>query len=523
MTAVTSTAASTVDVPREFNAAAEYIDGPVARGHGGRSAYICDGEQVSYAQLQRRVNKAANVLAALGVEMEQRVVVLLPNQPEFVYALFGAMRVGAVAAAMSTAIQPAEQALLLADSRARAIVVNEALWAPLRSRRAEFPFLKHVLVVGGAAPAPGEHDFAALIEAASPDCATAPTTCDDVALWLHTSGSTGTPKWAVHLHRNLLYAEQLYATPIVGFRPGDVLLAGPCFHAYPLGLATYFALHAGATAVLNRERSTPARMFELIERHKVTVFAGVPTLYAQMLQAADGQSFGLPSLRLCLSAAEPLPAEIHRRWRERFGVEILDGIGTTEALHVFISNRAGESRPGSSGKVVPGYDVRLLDDEGQDVPDGEIGNLVIRGGSIFAGYWNQHAASRRVLQGQWYHTGDKYVRDAEGFHYYAGRADDMLRVSGHWVSPAEVEAVLVAHPAVIEAAVVGKADDDELIKPQAFVILRDGAAPSEALAEELKAHVKATIAPYNYPRWIVFVTDLPKTATGKIQRFKLRS
>ncbi|HEY7294764.1 MAG TPA: benzoate-CoA ligase family protein, partial [Dehalococcoidia bacterium] len=480
-------------------------------------------EQVSYAQLQRRVNQTANALASLGVEMEQRVVVLLPNQPEFVYALFGAMRIGAVAAALSTAIQPAEQALLLADSRARAIVTTEALWAPLRARRAEFPFLTHVLIVGGGSAEPGEYDYATLVGAASPECATVPTTCDDVALWLHTSGSTGTPKWAVHLHRNLLCAEQLYATPIIGFRPGDVLLAGPCFHAYPLGLATYFALRAGASVVLNRERATPARMFELIERHQVTVFAGVPTLYAQMLQAADGQSFGLPSLRLCLSAAEPLPAEIHRRWRERFGSEILDGIGTTEALHVFISNRAGESHPGSSGKVVPGYEVRLLDDEGRDVADGEIGNLAISGGSIFAGYWNQHEASRRVLHGPWYYTGDKYVRDAEGFYYYAGRADDMLRVSGHWVSPAEVEAALISHPAVVEAAVVGKADADELIKPQAFVILRAGVEPNEVLAEELKAHVKATIAPYNYPRWVEFVGELPKTATGKIQRFKLRT
>ncbi|HLZ70248.1 MAG TPA: benzoate-CoA ligase family protein [Dehalococcoidia bacterium] len=523
MTTTAPATAPAVTVPREFNTAAEYIDRPIGAGHGQRIAYICGDERVSYAQLQRRVNQTANALAALGVEMEQRVVVLLPNQPEFVYALFGAMRIGVVAAAMSTAIQPAEQALLLADSRARAIVVSEALWAPLRSRRAEFPLLKHVFVVGNTAPAPGEHDFAALVEAASPECATAPTTADDVALWLHTSGSTGTPKWAVHLHRNLPHAEQLYAAPFIGLRPGDVLLAGPCFHAYPLGLATYFALRAGATVVLNRERSTPARMFELIAQQQVTVFAGVPTLYAQMLQAAEGRSLALPSVRICLSAAEPLPAEIHRRWQERFGVEILDGIGTTEALHVFISNRAGESRPGSSGRAVPGYDVRLLDEQGNEVADGEIGNLVIRGGSLFAGYWNQIDTSRRVLQGQWYHTGDKYLRDADGFYYYSGRADDMLRVSGHWVSPAEVEAALIAHPAVVEAAVVGKADADELIKPQAFVILREGVAPSEALAEELKVHVKATIAPYNYPRWIEFVADLPKTATGKIQRFKLRA
>jgi benzoate-CoA ligase family protein len=401
--------------------------------------------------------------------------------------------------------------------------VTEALWAPLRERRAELPYLRHVLVVGGGARE-GEHDFAALIAAASPELEPAPTTCDDVAFWLHTSGSTGTPKWAVHLHRNMPFAEQLYAAPTIGLAPGDVVVSGsPCFHAYPLGFTTYFALRRGAAVVLNLERPTPMRMFQLVKEHRATVFVGVPTLYAQMLQAAEaGAAADLSSVRLCVAAAEPLPAEIYRRWRERFGVEILDGIGTTEALHVFISNRPGEVQPGSSGRPVPGYDIRLEDENGAEVPAGETGNLVVAGGSLFAGYWNRHDVTQRVLQGRWYHTGDKYYVDAGGFYWYRGRADDMLRVSGHWVSPAEVEASLIQHPAVLEAAVVGRPDADELIKPQAFVVLREGVAPSAALEEELKAHVKATMAPYNYPRWVEFRTELPKTATGKIQRFKLR-
>jgi benzoate-CoA ligase family protein len=513
-----------VDVPRDFNIAAEYIDRPADR-HGAATAYICDDERVTYAGLRERVNRVGNALSGLGVEMEQRVAILLPNQPEFVAAFFGAAKIGAVAVPISTAVTADEQVFLLQDSRARALVASGPLWASLRARRAELPFLRHVLIVDGEPEAAGEQSFRALTDAASDELEPAPTTGDDVAFWLHTSGSTGTPKWAMHLHRNMPAAERLYAAPLIALRPGDVLLAGgPCFHAYPLGLTTYFALAAGATVVLNRERSTPARVFALIREHGVTVFAGVPTLYAQMLHAAEaGEAADLSGVRLCLSAAEPLPAELYRRWRARFGVELLDGIGTTEALHVFISNRPGEVRPGSSGRAVPGYDVRLLDEQGGEVARGEIGNLAIRGGSLFAGYWNRRETTLRVLQGEWYHTGDKYWQDDDGFYWYSGRADDMLRVSGHWVSPAEVEAALITHPAVLEAAVVGKADADELIKPIAFVVLRGEPQPGEALADELKAHVKSLIAPYGYPRWIEFVSELPKTATGKIQRYKLRT
>jgi benzoate-CoA ligase family protein len=510
-------------VPRTLNVAVEYVDGAVNAGHGDRPAYIHDREQISFVELQELVNRVGNALSALGVEIEQRVAILLPNRPEFVTSLFGAIKIGAVPTPISFAVTADEQVLLLADSRARAIVTTARFWTPLRERRPELPFLRHVLVVGGGA-GPGECDFAALIDAASPTLGAAPTTCEDVAVWLHTSGSTGTPKWAMHRHRDLLCSEQLYAAPFVGLGPGDVVLcSSPCFHAYPLGFSTYFALKSGATSVLNSERSTPARMFQLIREHRATVFVGVPTLYARMLQAASaGERTDLSSVRACFAAAEPLPAEIYRRWRDRFGVEIVDGIGTTETMHVFISNRVGDVRPGSSGRVVPGYRVRLVDDRGVDVPQGEIGNLLISGGSVFAGYWNRHDVTRRVLQGEWYQTGDKYRQDADGYYWYMGRVDDMLRVSGHWVSPAEVEAALISHPAALEAAVVGKGDDDELIKPKAFVVLRDGYVASEALAEELKTHVKGTIAHHQYPRWVEFTDVLPKTATGKIQRYKLR-
>ena len=516
--------APTVEVPPKLNVAAEYIDKPVAAGHGDRAAYLFEGERLSFAELQRRVNQAGNALAALGVEIEQRVAVLLPNRPEFVTAFFGVIKIGAVPTAMSFAVTPEEHALLLADSRARAIVTTAALWAPLRAERQRFPHLRHVLIVGDGERQAGELDFAAAVNAASPELQAAETDAEDSAFWLHTSGSTGTPKWAVHRQRDMLFSDRLYAAPYVGLQPGDVVVCGsPCFHAYPLGFTTYFALNAGATVVLNPERSTPARMFQLIRQHRATIFVGVPTLYAQMLHASEaGEPADLSSVRACFAAAEPLPGDLYLRWRERFGVEILDGIGTTEALHIFISNRAGEVRPGSSGRPVPGYDIRLVDEQDADVAQGGIGDLVVRGGSVFAGYWRRPEISRRTLRGEWYHTGDKYRQDADGYYWYMGRADDLLRVSGHWVSPAEVEAALIAHPAVLECAVVGKQDADKLTKPQAFVVLRDAAQASAALVEELKAHVKATIAPYQYPRWIEFRDNLPKTATGKIQRFKLR-
>ena len=307
----------------------------------------------------------------------ERVAILLPTRPEFVTTFFGAIKIGAVPAPISFAVTPHEQAFLLADSGARAIVTTSALWGPLRERRAEFPCLRHALIVDGGQPHPGEQDFVAVVDSARPTLEAAPTSGEDIAFWLHTSGSTGTPKWAMHRHRDMVYSERLYAAPFVGLRPGDVIVCGsPCFHAYPLAFTTYFALKAGATVVLNAERSTPARMFELIREHRATVFVCVPTLYARMLQAVTpGEPIELSSVRICLSAAEPLPADLYRRWRDRFGVEILDGIGSTEATHVFISNQAGAVRPGSSGRAVPGYRIRLVDEHGVDVPQGEIGNL----------------------------------------------------------------------------------------------------------------------------------------------------
>ena len=423
----------------------------------------------------------------------------------------------------NTILPATDHLYLLNDSRARALVVDAALWSGLLQRRAELRYLRKVFVVNGDE---GEDTCwgDALAQAPS-EFQTAATTCDDVAFWLYSSGSTGAPKGAVHLQHDMLFCEQTYARSILKLRPTDVVLsAAKLFHAYGFGNSSYFPFAAGATSVLYPGRVSPQAMFDLIAQEQVTVFFGVPTLYAQMLQYAEsGAECDCSSLRLCVSAAEPLPAEIYRRWKARFGVEILDGIGTTEALHIFISNREGEAVPGSSGVPVSGYEVRLVDEDGAQVSQGEIGSLEIKGDSALAYYWNQHERSKQTVRGAWLTTGDKYWQDEAGYYWYAGRNDDMLKVGGRWVSPAEVEAALVEHSAVLEAAVVGQRDVDELIKPKAFVILKDGGAPSEALAVELQEFVKSRIAPYKYPRWIEFVPELPKTVTGKIQRYKLRA
>jgi benzoate-CoA ligase len=514
-----------ISFPRMLNAASEFIDGPVMDGRGERIALRFasgDPQSLTYAQLQQMVNHAAGVLRAAGIEMEQRVAVILPDSPSWLAAFFGAMKLGAVPVALNTILPPDDYLYLLNDSRARAIVVGKEIWSALRERRSEMPFLRRVFVTGEAGP--NEIEWDAAPRGTSPDFQAAPTTSDDVAFWLYSSGSTGAPKGVVHLQHDMLFCERHYARSILELTEQDVVLsAGKLFHAYGLGNSSYFPFAAGSSVVLYPGRVTPQAMFDLIAREHVTVFFGVPTLFAQMLQAAEsGIACDCSSLRLCVSAAEPLPAEIVRRWKARFGTDILDGIGTTEALHIFISNRAGAVRPGSSGQPVPGYDARVVDEEGHAVATGEIGSLEIRGDSSLAYYWNQHDRTKQTVRGEWITTGDKYTQDEDGYFWYAGRTDDMLKVGGRWVSPAEVEAALIEHASVLEAAVVAQKDADDLVKPKAYVILRDGAVASEGLAAELQDFVKSRIAPYKYPRWIDFVGELPKTVTGKIQRYKLR-
>ena len=509
-------------LPQEFNVATYFVDRNVAEGRGSRPAFLCEDRVLTYGDVHDLANRAGNALLDLGVGLEDRVWMLCLDAPEFLGAFWGAIKIGAVPIPTNTLMRTADYVYFLRDSRAKVAVISAPLLAEAGPALARSPYLRHVLIAGGA-PGRGQLAWEDRVSRASPHLEPAATSRDDAAFWLYSSGSTGFPKGAVHLHHDMVVCQETYAKQVLGIRESDrVYSAAKLFFAYGLGNAGYFPMGAGAQSVLSPHRPTPDSVFEILARHRPTLFFGVPTLYAGMLAVKDAEKrFDLSALRLCVSAGEALPDELYRRWLDRFGVEIIDGIGTTEICHIFLSNRPGAVRPGSTGTPVPGYEAILVDDDGHPVPPGEIGNLRVKGDSTMAYYWNKHDKTKETLFGPWIQTGDKYYQDADGYFWYAGRADDMLKVGGIWVSPIEVEATLIKHPAVLEAAVVGKEDTDRLVKPKAFVVLKEPAG-GPALAEELKGFVKDKIAPYKYPRWIDFVPELPKTATGKIQRFKLR-
>jgi 4-hydroxybenzoate-CoA ligase len=368
------------------------------------------------------------------------------------------------------------------------------------------------------------HGFADILARGTPDLWTAPTVADEVAFWLYSSGSTGAPKGAKHLHTSLMATARLYGQGILGFRADDVVFSvAKLYFAYGLGNSMTFPMSVGASTVLFPDRPTPQAVLDIMRRHRPTLLFGAPTFYGAMLADQEiGRGAGSDRLRLCVSAGEALPPNFSERWGEVVGTDILDGIGSTEMLHIFVSNRPGEIRLGTTGKPVPGYEAKIVDEQGHELGAGEVGELVIRGPSAAEGYWNQRTKSQRTFAGEWTHTGDKYIRDEDGFYHYCGRTDDMFKVSGIWVSPFEVEAALVSHEAVLEAAVIGKEDQDGLIKPKAFIVLKAGHQADERLFEALKDHVKEHAGKWKYPRWFEVRADLPKTATGKIQRFKLR-
>ena len=508
-------------LPARFNAAAHFVDRNVAEGRGASPAFLCEDRTLTYADLQALANRTGNALRGLGVEATDRVVMICLDAPEFLGTFWGAIKIGAVPVPVNTLMRAADYRHVLDDSGARVVVVSASLLAEAAPALDGAPNVEHVLVAGpnGSFLSWEEH-----VGKGSPSLEAAPTSRDDPAFWLYSSGSTGPPKGAVHLQHDMFVCAETYAKQVLGILPSDrVFSAAKLFFAYGLGNAGYFPLSVGAHSVLHAPRPTPEAAFEVIARHRPTLFFGVPTLYAGMLAAKDADGrYDVSSLRLCVSAGEALPAEMYTRWRERFGVEIIDGMGTTELLHMCLSNRPGAARPGSSGLPVPGYEAALVDDAGRPVARGEIGNLRVRGDSTMAFYWNQPEKTRQTLQGEWLLTGDKYTQDADGYFWYCGRSDDMLKVGGRWVSPVEVEATLIAHPAVLESAVVGHAAEDGLVKAKAFVVLKEPALASAALAAELQSFVRAKIAPYKAPRWVEFVDGLPKTATGKIQRFRLR-
>ena len=512
------------ELGRRYNAAETFID--AHRGvRDGRIAIRCQGASVTYGELAANVDRAGNALRALGIEMEERVVIHCVDSPAFVYAFFGAIKIGAIPVPTNTLLPANDLRYILDDSRAVAIVASATLLPKvLELRKKQLPRLRHVLVAG-AAGQDGVLSFDEALAAADAELTPADTTPDDPCFWLYSSGTTGFPKGAVHLQHDMLFCAETYGAKILRSTENDRhFTVSPLFHAYGLGNGVFFPLHVGASTVLKPERSTPELVYDLITRERPTVLFTAPTFYAALLAyPAQDFRYDLSSLRFAVSAGEALPKPLFDAWKKRFGTEILDGIGSTEMLHIFISNVPGNARGGTSGKVVPGYRAKIVDDDGAELPAGESGQLWVSGDSACAYYWNKHEKTKQTIRGDWLVTGDKYHLDPDGCFTYEGRSDDMLKVSGQWVSPAEVEAALMGHERVLECAVVGAKDKDELTKPKAYVTLKDGQLPGDdALAEELKSFVKGRITPYKYPRWIIFTAELPKNAAGKIQRYKLR-
>jgi len=515
-------AAPIVTVPDRFNIADYLVDRHLREGRGGRTAILCGDDAVTYAQVAERSNRVGNGLRSLGVRREERVMLLLLDTPAFAYSFFGAQKIGAVPIPTNTLLKSQDYRYILNDSRATVAIVSQPLLPQLAAiPRDELPYLQDLVVDG--APIAGAIGFDQLL-AAEPGLELEPTGKDDAAFWLYSSGTTGFPKGAVHLHHDIVHTAVCYAQGILRMTAADrTFSVAKLFFAYGLGNALTFPFAVGATTILWPGPPTPPNVYGQIEQQKPTLFFSVPTNYGQLLaHKRDGTDFDLSSIRQAVSAGEALPKALYERFRDRFGVEILDGIGSTEILHIFISNRSGRARPGSAGELVPGYEARIVDETGHDVPDRTVGNLMIKGDSTCAYYWNKHERTKDTIEGHWIRTGDKFSRDADGYYWYAGRADDMLKVGGIWVSPVEIENTLVEHAAVQEAGVIGRRDADDLEKPMAYVVLAAGQQPSAELAHELQDFVRSKIAEYKRPRWIEFVEALPKTATGKTQRFKLR-
>ena len=498
----------------QYNAAVDLLERNLNAGRGTKTAFIDDAGNCSYAQLAERVDRAASALRALKINREERIAIAMLDGCDWPAIFLGAIKAGIVPVAMNTLLTPSDYEYQLRDSRARALFVSDAILKNFEPIRKNCPDLEHVI-----------SDVKDFVSSGAPKAAAAPTKRDDMCFWLYSSGSTGAPKGTVHLHSHLILTAELYAKPVLGIRESDVVFsAAKLFFAYGLGNALTFPMAVGATTVLMAERPTPDAVFKKLVHNKPAIFYGVPTLYAAMLASPNFPKKEDLKLRVCTSAGEALPANLGQRWTERTGTELLDGIGSTEMLHIFISNKPGEVRYGTTGKPVPGYEVRLVDDQGKVITKpGELGELQISGPTSAIMYWNQREKTKNTFQGPWTRSGDKYSFDADGYFTYGGRSDDMLKVSGIYVSPVEVEAALVTHEAVLEAAVVGAEDENKLVKPKAFVVLKPGQTVSDSLAKALQEHVKSKLAPHKYPRWIEFRADLPKTATGKIQRFKLRA
>ena len=509
---------STIVFAPIFNVAVPFIDRHLSEGRSEKAAIRTVAGDVTYGELAEQVNRCGNVLREMGLVPGDRLLMIVKDCPEFFFLFWGAIKAGVVPVPVNTLLRAPDYQYMIDDSACAAVVYSPEYAAEAAPALASAARRPEVLVTEGDGAA-----LQARLSRASTALDAVATAAADDCFWLYSSGSTGRPKGAVHRHLDIVVTCAHYAVDTLGMREDDVCFsAAKLFFAYGLGNAMTFPLWVGATAVLSDQRPTPQMTFDLIERFKPTLYFGVPTLYAAQLRELEQTPRDVSSLRLCVSAGEALPPDIFRRWQALTSLLILDGIGSTELLHIFISNRLEDYKPGSSGRAVPGYELQIVDENDAPVAPGEVGRLLVKGDSAARCYWNNPEKTAATMRGEWVNTGDTYLQDDEGYYVYCGRSDDMLKVGGIWCSPVEIESRLVEHPKVLEAAVVGRADDDDLTKPEAHVVLHDAGDASDAMANELLAHCQDGLARYKYPRWIHFVDDLPKTATGKIQRFQLR-
>ena len=511
------------DVPRELNLASYFVDRNVEEGRGDRTALVGPAGTTTYSELAALVNRSGNVLRELGVRAEERILLVLADGVEFVALWYGAQKIGAVTAEAYTFLQPKDYAYYLDYTRAGVVVADAATLDRVREAAPSSRWLQHVLAVGAREEElrGGEVSFDALAAAAPDELEPAPTTRDDIAIWKFTTGSTGRPKAAVHPQHSPLLSFDWYARGVLGIHEDDLVLPVPkLFFGYARDLTALYPFGVGGAGIVFPERTTPERIFDLVERHRPTILVQVPTMMAAMVAHDEAPQRDLSSLRVCTSAGEALPRELYERWRATFAVEVLDGIGSSEAYHIYVSNRPGRVRPGSVGEVVPGYHARVVDEDGEDVPDGEVGTLWIEGDTAALLYWSEHAKTKQTFSGDVVKTGDLFTRDEDGYFWYRGRADDLVKVGGIWVAPAEIEHCLVSHPDVVECAVVGY-EQDGLTLTRAYVVVRGGAASDEH-ATTLRDYVRANLSPHKVPRDVAFVAELPKTPSGKIDRRALR-
>ena len=509
-------------VPEEFNLAVFLLDRHVTEGRASKPAVYYEHQAITYAELAESANRLGNALLGLGVERENRVMICLPDCPQFFVSYFGSMKIGAVPVPVSTMAIPQDYLYYLNDSRAKALIVHQDLAPSIRQVRSELYYLKHFIVVGEAET--GELHYDSLLSGASPDLAAAPTSRDDMAFWMYSSGTTGKPKGIVHLHHDLMYFMPPHCEVVSAGQNDVVFSASKLYFSYGRNNSLETPFVSGAGVVLYPGQPVPENILNVIEEYHPTLFYSVPSSYAAILAYLDntGRTCDLSSLRHCISAGEPLPKVMFERWLEKFGLEILDSVGSTDVGGMYLSNKPGLIKPGSSGVLLPGFEGKLVDKEGHEVGQGEIGSFWIKSEGTAAYYWNKHQKTKESFCGEWFNTGDEFYRDSDGFYWYVGRADDLLKAGGIWVSPLEVEGVLLEHPAVNQCAVIGAQDAAGLDKPMAFVVLNEGHEPSQDLERELRDFVRDRIAHYKCPRWVRFAEDLPRTASGKVQRYKLR-